>query len=414
MANTIITSKIASIETLRVLHNTSALIQNVNRDYQKVYSEMGVKVGTTVNLRIPATYYYTKGQSITVQGTTETYVPVTLNTQGNIAFEFSSVELATAIEKFSERYLTPIAARIATGVDVDGFVAALPTVFHQVGTPGTTPGTSGGSGLLTTTAPQIVLNAGVQMTNMATPTARRRVALNPAAGASVVAALTNVFNPAETIAEQYISGRMGRALNFTFLETQNIPQLLTGTHGGTGQVNGNNQTGSALVTSGWTANQTVLKAGEVFTIAGVNEVNPENQNTTGNLAQFVVTSDVTADASGNATINIAPSLIPTGATVSNGTVDVSPVTGALLTLQSGSASTKYPVNMAFHKDAFTLVTADLPMPEGAEFAAREVYDDVSLRIWKDRDINSDSFPCRVDVLYGWATPRPQLACKIAG
>lgn len=66
-----------------------------------------------------------------------------------------------------------------------------------------------------------------------------------------------------------------------------------GTGNGTPLVNGADQTGSALVTDGWDASETVLKAGDYFS------VNDEFK---------MVTDDVTSDGSGNATINFKPQL----------------------------------------------------------------------------------------------------------
>jgi hypothetical protein len=86
----------------------------------------------------------------------------------------------------------------------------------------------------------------------------------------------------------------------------------------------------------------------------------------------------------------------------------------LLTLLSGALSTRFPINLAYHQDAFTLGTADLEMPNGVDFAARETYDGISMRIVRAYDILNDQFPCRVDVLGGWATLRPELASRIAG
>ena len=86
----------------------------------------------------------------------------------------------------------------------------------------------------------------------------------------------------------------------------------------------------------------------------------------------------------------------------------------MITLLSGTASTAYPMNIAYHKDAFTLATADLEMPKGVDFAARETYDGISMLIVRAYDINNAQFPCRIDVLAGWATLRPELACRITG
>jgi hypothetical protein len=69
-------------------------------------------------------------------------------------------------------------------------------------------------------------------------------------------------------------------------------------------------------------------------------------------------------------------------------------------------------SMVFHRDAFAFATADLVMPKGVDFAAREVYDGISLRTVRQYAISSDTMPCRIDVLYGYKTIRAQLAARI--
>ena len=69
-------------------------------------------------------------------------------------------------------------------------------------------------------------------------------------------------------------------------------------------------------------------------------------------------------------------------------------------------------SVVYHRDAFTFASADLVVPDGVDFARREVFDGISLRIVRDYDINNDAFPCRIDVLYGKLATRPQLACRI--
>jgi hypothetical protein len=59
------------------------------------------------------------------------------------------------------------------------------------------------------------------------------------------------------------------------------------------------------------------------------------------------------------------------------------------------------------------VSADLIMPKGVHFSAREVMDGISMRIVADYDITNDKFPARIDVLYGYKTVRAQLASRSA-
>jgi hypothetical protein len=83
-----------------------------------------------------------------------------------------------------------------------------------------------------------------------------------------------------------------------------------------------------------------------------------------------------------------------------------------LTSSSGAVSTAFAQNLAFHKDAFCFATADLMMPKNLDFASRQVMDGISMRIVRDYDIANDRMPCRIDVLYGFKTIRPELAVRI--
>jgi hypothetical protein len=58
--------------------------------------------------------------------------------------------------------------------------------------------------------------------------------------------------------------------------------------------------------------------------------------------------------------------------------------------------------------------ADLPLPGGVDMAAR-VSDKqlgLSIRLVRAYDINTDRFPTRIDILYGWVTLYKELACRV--
>ena len=78
----------------------------------------------------------------------------------------------------------------------------------------------------------------------------------------------------------------------------------------------------------------------------------------------------------------------------------------------GAANTQYMQNLVYHKLAFTLAMVDLVMPHSGEYS--RVFDPgsgVSMRSWKDSNINTDSHPARVDILGGWGTPVPEAAVR---
>jgi hypothetical protein len=155
------------------------------------------------------------------------------------------------------------------------------------------------------------------------------------------------------------------------------------------------------------ANTNTFTRGTTFTIAGVYEVHPETKAVTPRLQPFVVAADATmTGASGQ--LQISPAIVTSGAQQN---VSASPANGAAITF-TGAANGGYEQEMAFHRDAFAFATADLVLPRGVDFAAREVFDGVSMRIVRAYDINNDAFPCRIDVFYGYKTIRPQMACRI--
>lgn len=432
--NTLLTPTMILREALRVLHNNLVFVKNVNRQYASEFAVQGAKIGDTVNVRLPNKYYVSNGANLAPQGTAEANVALQITDQSHVDVSFTTKELTLSLDDFSRRILTPAMATLAGYIDaqallrcVAGTASQPSTVFNQVGTPGYTPGTPAGSatGLLQYNAPQVYLSSGAVMDMYAAPRdENRRICFSPMAQALSVNALAGLFQDSGAIAKQYKKGVMGTALGFEFAMDQNIPTLTVGSHANSANwvVSGANQTGSNLTIGGITANAAnFVNAGEVISI-GANaasycySVNPENQQTTGQPAMFVVTSsNNTANAGGVATIGIYPPITAAGANIANGTVVAVPANGAKINALSGSANgSTDPLNIAYHQDAFTLATVDLEMPNGVDFAARETYDGISMRIVRAYDISTDALPCRIDVLWGCKTLRPELACRIAG
>ena len=437
MANALLTPTQITREALRVLHNNLVFIKGVNRQYKDEFAKQGAKIGSTVNIRKPNRYFIRKGAVMQTQGTSETFVPLTLNNQWGTDVSFSSTELTLSLDDFSKRILTPAMAKIASQIDADCLQAAITgsmvgaggalvncgsPVFNVVGTAGTTPGTSGGSatGLAQYNAPIAYLNAGLQLDNNAAPRdENRRVVLSPAAMAQSVAGLSGMFQDQDTISNQYKKGVLGNALGFEFAMDQNVYTYTSGSSAlaDWGNLTLTNNSPTAVVAG--TAN--TITAGTIFTIAGCLAVNPENQQSTGQLQQFVVTANArTTDGSYNLgtvadrTLNIFPTPVLAGTGIANGTVSAIPGAGAVVIVSQSAVSTSYQQSLAYHQDAFTFATADLEMPSGVDFAARETYDGISMRIVRAFDITNDQFPCRIDVLGGFASIRSELAARITG
>jgi len=196
-----------------------------------------------------------------------------------------------------------------------------------------------------------------------------------------------------------------------------IPVHTTGTYGGTPLTNGATQgsTGSGnayvatsdIITDGWTSGGTSLKAGDIVTFAGCYDVHPETKVSTGVLKKFVIVSDV-SDTTGAITMTVSPGVIAGGAyqNCSNRIADNSAITVL------GTSATAYGQNLAFHKDAFTFVSADLDIPKGVDMAARERFGNISMRFVRWFDGDTGDWKARFDILHGMAALYPELACRL--
>lgn len=390
-------------EALMAFKNKLGFTSGVDRQYSDEFAVKGAKIGSSVTIRKPPRFAVSDGATLVNQDVTEESTSLTLDSQKHVAFTFTSQELTLSIDKFRERYIDNAIVALANQVDKDGLQLAAQSVYNSVGTPGTTP-----AALLT------YLSAQQKLNEMGCPSDdKRSMFINPVAQTKIVDALSGLFHSSEQIASQYEKGMMGMAAGAKWYMAQNIHTHTTGPQGGTPLVDGAAQSGATLNTKGWTAAAASrLKKGDVFTIAGVNSVNPITKQSNGVLQQFVVTADFSSDAAGKGGVAISPSIVVSGALQ---TVSAAPADGAAITVL-GAASTATPQNILCHKNAFTLGCADLELPQGVHFAAvaSDPESGLSLRIVRAYDIANDKFPCRIDVLYGWAALRPEWACRIHG
>jgi hypothetical protein len=400
MANTLLTPTKILDESLMILENNLTFSSRINREYSKEFAVSGAKIGSTVNARKPNRFVGTTGPNLNIENVNETSVPISLTTQFHVDFTFSSQELTLIVDEFADRYLKPAMATIANKIDFDGLALA-GNVANSIGTVGTTPNDI-----------SVLLNAGVKLDNEAAPRdGQRTVVWDPATNGSMVKAAAGLFNPSNKIGAQYESGIFSPSgLGFDIGMDQNVNVFTTGSRGN-GTVSGAGQTGSTLTVTGLGAGATVAK-GDVFTIAGVYGVNPQNRQTTGVLRQFVVTAPATADGSGNATLSIFPAINTAASNQQYQTVSAGPANAAAVTWDV-AASTQYSANLGYHKDAFTLVTADLEdVSQYGAWGARRMHKGISMRISRQYAIGTDTVPCRIDVLYGYAAIYPELATKI--
>ena len=401
MPNTILTATAVTREALRVLHQKLNFVGTITRDYDDSFARDGAKVGDTLKIRLPNQYAVRTGSTLVAQDTVESSVDLKVQTQKGVDLNFTSVDLTMNLDDFSERILEPAMSVLAANIEADA-MTMYKDVYNQVDNPGS-PVTF-----------NHVLRARKLLVDNLAPLTGRTCNLNTQDNVDLVDALKGLFNDKATISRQNREGFMGRTAGFDFMENTLWPAHGVGTKAGAPLINGAGQSGSTLVTDGWTASSAILNRGDVFTIANVFRVHPETKQSTGQPQQFVVTdvAGVSSNGTGQASITISPAIVgPAGAPPTQN-VNALPLDNVAITVV-GTASTSYGLSMAYQKGAFAFATADMMMPRGVDFASREVFDGISMRIVRQYDINNDKFPCRLDVLYGYRTIRPQLACRMA-
>lgn len=441
MSNTLLNISDITNEALMILENECVLVSKINREYDDKFAVAGAKIGYAVNVRKPARFKGTLGPALNVEDFNETSVPITLNKQFHVDTQFTTADLALSLDMFSKRVIKPMVAAIANKLDYDAAVMGYQTIANQVGTPGTPP-----AGALT------FLQAGALMDSEGVSRdANRFIVLDPWSQAATIDGLKGLFNPQASLSEQYKKGMMGKStLGFDWYMDQNIVSYTVGAQGGT-PVFSTTGTSTALMTSGWADNGTIqtsgwtaaaaarLNVGDVFTIAGVYAVNPQNRSAyaSNKLRQFVVRAatgvslangtfapsyDVdgvtvvggtySSKSDGTLTLSIAPAIISAGQFQN---VTAAPANSAAITVV-GAANTVSPQSLAFHKDFMALAMADLVLPEGVHFAGRAASPEggYSIRLVRQYTVNNDSLPCRADVLYGLAPLYRELGVRISG
>jgi hypothetical protein len=400
MANTILSPTIITREALRILHANLNFIGSINRQYDKQFANEGAspsgKIGPTLTIRLPNQFTVSTGSTLAVQDVAEATTTLTVSTQKHVDTNFTVQDLTLSIDEFSARYLKPAMAALASAIEADA-LSMYKDVYNFVDNDGSVISFLN------------YMQAGQKLNEMLAPDDGSRVALMSLThNTKLTDALKGLFNPQAQLGNQYRKGKVAQdTAGFNdWYQNSLFTDHTTGTAAKvtTYTVNGPNQTGAAITVQ---TGATTFKKGDVVTLAGCNACHPETKADLGYLQQFTFTADY---AGGAGNIAISPSIVTSGARQN---VTASPTdTGAVVKLGAGASET-LKQSLVYHPDAFTFVTADLiDVSKFGAWGSRQVQDGISMRIARQYDIVNDKIPCRIDVLYGFKTVRPQLAARI--
>lgn len=399
----LLTPSIITKETLVILENNLVAANRVNRKFENQF----VKIGSQLTIRKPNRFTVASGAGLQIQNIAEPSVSLTIDTQNHVDFQFTSQDLTLTVEEFSERYLKPAAASLANQIDA----AVLANTFgfsNAVGTPGTVPAAFSSSVQLT----------GRRHDDLSAPQDNRTLVLNPAGYWAIANGLTPSF-VMPTAKEALVKGYLATIGNYEVYMDQNVPSQSSAAHNSAVAFNITTAQGNGNTTTVWGGSAVdTIAIGEVFTIAGVFNVNPQSRQSTGVLKNFVVTA--TSQTNTSWVLTFTPSIVTSGP-YQNVTGPVTGTgghasTGAGITWVTGTSSAQIAVanDIAFTRDAMGLVMVPMEIPQGVDFAARETYRNISMRVIRAYDINNDVFPTRIDILYGTDIFYDELGVRLIG
>lgn len=416
MANLVLTAKNAPGVTAKLvaahLKEKAKFIRSISKEDDATFRDQykSASPGDTVYVKKPTRFKVGSNLDITsnIEDIKQEKVALTLDKLANVAFKMNSLETAydKPIKYWNDEFVEPAMNALAAEMDRWALEKAALYTSNLVGTAGVQPG-----------AIKDFLEAGERLfENLAPEDDQIFAMINPKTNTATSNARKGLFQSSSDIAKIYKKGYIGEGEGLTYLRSNLLPTFTNGADVSGIAVeasvvtisNGMATLGVDGVTSGAT-----IKAGSVFTIAGVYDVHPLTKQVLPNLKQFTVLADVTETSGNSVTLSISPAIYYDN-TDSRQNVSAAPVdeTGTLTFF--GAASTAYAQNLVYHKDAFRFVSVPLYKPDGLDFAASETVDGISVRALRDFDIKTSESIMRFDILAGLAPARTEWATRVTG
>lgn len=366
--NSFITIKEIARETLPRLMDALVFPNLVYRDYSEAYSNLG----DTIQVRRPVMLEakeFDASSGVTAQNLTENSVPVKLDKIATVDIELTAIEGATNIYDLTEQFLEPAAAALAQKINSDG-LELYKDIPYYAGTAGTTP-----DGLDDIVAMRRILNGNRAPSDM-------RFAVWDTEADSKLIQIPAVLNAEKSGSTRALrEGSLGRIMGMEHYTSQAVKKHTGGTASGTLLTDGATSAGATVIhIDGASEAAATMKKGDLLTISGV---------------QYVVTEDVTF-ASNEGDVKVYPA-VP--ANIADGT--------------AVSYVASHTANLAFHRNAFAFVCRPLVQPSGVESYITS-YNGISLRVVRGYDMKYKKETLSMDVLYGFKTVYPELACRCLG
>ena len=413
MANTLSTIDMVLKEAQRIAHEKLTFLGTIDRSYDASYVISGAKIGDTLRVRKPNQYLRRKGSRVMdVQDQAEETQDVVVATQDGVDMKFNSAELLLSIDELSRRYIEPAVSVLVSGIEGDVLTAVTKAVAQNTGT---TLEVVGATDLDAVSQARAKINQ-----QLAPKDGNRSVQIDSVTMAAVINGGRANFHDGGELSKGFKEGFIGRFAGATWFEndrtyahTNSSDSDITLAVDDTTRLNAYTDADGLTVLNfdlQGTVKQTI---GTTFTIADLVDVHPETKAKYAHLKQFTVTASAISSNEGD--ITFSPTIRTGGAKqncfISGGSASIADLEDNLWVSYGLGSSLVYQSNLFYHKEAFTFVTADLPIMDDAIRCVRQVQDGLSIRCWQGSDIRNDELLLRLDILYGFLAIRPEWACR---
>jgi len=394
----LITSAIVAKETLTMMRNNLIVAGHVDFQYNDEFSKTNGKIGNSFSLPKPVGYTGTRNNMAWNGGNSsvvENYVKLVIDRTYTIPLSFTEGDLSLKLVRFSDRYIKPATANIASNLDAD----LVASIVNSV--PGALSATSGqGTGGLDANALGVANSAGYAIGAYGTPitptliTQAKQILLDQSvpddgeiygflsttAQQQLTIANTTIFHPLTNVDELFRKGEIGTFAGIRFYTTQSMVQHINGVQptlvvsaGGNGSAWAETATLTVTATAG------AINAGDVFQAPAQYIVNYQTKQVTATPFQVQVLATYTL---GVTSVLVSPAPIISGpyqnvsASLNGVTLQL---TGAQLpgisvvgTAAQGLSGVE---SLIFHKSAVVAASPGLYTPKASAFDLSQIISD---------------------------------------
>jgi len=259
------------MQVLRLLLNKLEVADYFNRDWEKEFKKEFAP-GSAITIKFPWRPSVTDGMGYTPQAISRLSTTINLDQWLQIGFEWDDYEAAVKLERSQEElqanYWEPCAAAMSQEFDSRAALWAYQNSNNIIGVLGTDP-----------TTVQPYYQARQRLKEKACPPGPRGFLISSSMMQTLGVGISTLFAPPDQLTAAFKEGAIGKIAGATVFESNSIYSHTAGTWASTVSVTGAGQNGGTLSITG-TAGDTI-KAGDKFSIANVNAINPMTKRVAG-------------------------------------------------------------------------------------------------------------------------------------